>query len=98
MVAHLRIQLVLLLLTSHVFARREPSNRTAGQRLGVWRIPTVHAPGVATRAVGPALRLSRVAVQRPQVEVVVKLWWHSWHSIRPGLRHRDRRLPVEGLL
>ena len=20
-------------------------------------------------------------------EVVVKLWWDSWHSIRPGLRH-----------
>jgi hypothetical protein len=74
MVTQRWIQLVLLLfLASHVFglvsgAAAQPAK---GWEFGDYQqftlSPDPQAPGVSTRALAPALRLSRVAVQRPQV-------------------------------
>jgi hypothetical protein len=74
MVTYRWIRVVLLLfLASHVFG---PAGPAAAQPATGWEFgeyqqltlaPDPQAPGVSTRALGPALRLSRVAVQRPQV-------------------------------
>src|SRR6266446_1259648 len=73
MVTRRRIRFALLLvLASCLSALPSPATVQAkGWEFGEYRqftlAPEPEAPGVTTRALEPALRLSRVAVQRPQV-------------------------------